>query len=133
MICSVSVPPETGDRLTDADLRKSEVKLTSIMKPAAFVPAVPVTVLQAVVQARAEKALPLILAIHRQLQMSGREWTPLNAAVWKAAGTANSKQRSAILKKLEVLTEVVRIERHRTPTSYYRAARGALFGNRRWP
>jgi hypothetical protein len=56
MICSVSVPPETGDRLTDADLRKSEVKLTSIMKPAAFVPAVPVTVLQAVVQARAEKA-----------------------------------------------------------------------------
>jgi hypothetical protein len=76
MICSVSVPPETGDRLTDADLRKSEVKLTSIMKPAAFVPAVPVTVLQAVVQARAEKALPLILAIHRQLQMSGRSGRP---------------------------------------------------------
>jgi hypothetical protein len=127
MIYSVSVPPEAGDRLIDADLHKSEVKLPSLKQPAAFVPAIPLAVLQAVVRAHAEKALPLILAIHRQLQMTRRKSTPINAAVWDAAGNPTGKRRAAILRKLKSVPPVVVVVPARTPVSYYRAARGPLW------
>jgi hypothetical protein len=127
MISSVSVPRQAGDHLTDADLRKSEIKLNSIKKPAAFVPAIPVAVVQAVVQARAEKALPLILAIHRQLQMTKRKSTPINAAVWETAGNPTVKRRAAILNKLKGVPAIILVQPERTPVSYYRAARGPLW------
>ena len=127
MISPVSVPQEAGDRLTDADLRKSEIKLPPVKKPAAFVPAIPLAILQAVVEAHAEKALPLILAIHRQLEMSKRKSTPINAAVWQAAGNPTEKTRAAILRKLKQLPEIILVEPARTPVSHYRAARGPLW------
>ena len=104
MISTSKTCEGAGEWLTDADLRRHEVKLAPPPRPAAFVPAFPLAVLQAVAQARAEKALPLILAIHRQLQMSSREWTPINAAVWTAAGRPAEKHRAAILRKLKGLS-----------------------------
>ena len=123
----ISVPSGSGEQLTDADLRQSEVKLPSTRQRAAFVPPIPVAVVQAVVDVDAEKALPLILAVHRQLQMTRRAWTPINAAVWKAAGDPTGKERSAILRKLKAMPQIILLEPHRTPTSYYRAARGSLW------
>ena len=83
------------------------------------------------VAAGAEKALPVVLAIHRQLRMTRREWTPLNSAIWKAAGAPSPKARAAILRKLHGLSGVIRLDAHRTVTSHYRVARGDLWRDTR--
>lgn len=115
--------------ISDADLRQVEIRLPQITrKPEAFVPAIPLAVLQVVVKTHAEKALPLILAIHRQLQMTKREWTPISGAVWEAAGAPTGKTRAAVLRKLRALPDIIRIEPRRTAVSHYRAAKGPLWG-----
>ena len=128
------VGPDTGinpDELSDFELQNFERPVNAGRhRVERFVPPFPVTVIVAVVDAGAEKALPVILAIHRQLTMARREWTPLNAAVWKAAGNPSAKVREAILRKLKELPDLLRIESHRTPTSHYRVARGPLWSRR---
>jgi hypothetical protein len=124
----LEVDPNTSinlDGLSDFELRQFETPArASRHRTDAFVPALPVAVVVAVVEAGAEKALPVILAIHRQLKMTRREWTPINAAVWKAAGNPSDKRRSAIIRMLKRLPAFLRIELHRTPSSHYRAAKG---------
>ena len=71
-------------------------------------------------EAKAEKALPLVLAIHRQLYMTKRETTPLNVAVWKAAGSPSSLERVSIMRKLKDFPGIIRLEKDRTTTSNYR-------------
>ena len=113
------------DKLADFELRRLEIPAgTTRQRSQAFVPVFPVTVLAAVVEAGAEKTLPLLLAIHRQLRMTGREWTPLNTAIWKTAGDPSAKKRAAIISALRKLPELARIEPHRTTTSHYRVAKG---------
>jgi len=96
-------------------------------KPSAYVPNFPLDILQAVVGAGIEKALPLILAIHRQLAMTGREWTPLNSAIWKAAGDPTAKQKETILIKLKTAPSIIRISDNRTRVSHYSVAKGDLW------
>lgn len=113
------------DGLSDFELRQFETPARSSRhRTEAFVPALPMAVLVAVVEAGSEKALPVILAIHRQLKMTRREWTPINAAVWKAAGDPSAKKRAAIMRKLKRLPAFLRVELHRTPSSHYRAGKG---------
>jgi hypothetical protein len=129
------VAPDTGinlDGLSDFDLQQFEISVNPNRHSAeAFVPALPVAVVVAVVEAGAEKALPIILAIHRQLKMTTREWTPLNSAIWKAAGRPSDKERAAILRKLKKLPDLIRIEIKRTSVSHYQVAKGPLWGRRR--
>ena len=116
------------DSLSDLKLRQLEIRVdTTPPRPTGFVPGFPVPILKAVVSADAVKALPVVLAIHRQLTMTRREWTPLNSAVWTAAGSPSSKKREAILRDLKRLPEVVRIEPRRTTAAHYRVAKGTLW------
>lgn len=95
-----------------------------------IVPRFPLRILAAVMTAKAEKALPLILAIHRQLYMTGRESTPLNGAIWDAVGRPSETQKAAILRKLKALPLLVRLTAKQTSTSYYRVAKGPLWDER---
>lgn len=122
------------DQLTDAELRQHEIAVTrKSRRGEAFVPPFPVLVLHVIVAAGAEKALPLVLAVHRQLLMTRREWTPLNSAIWIAAGSPTDKERATILRKLKHLPDLIRIEERRTTMSRYRVARGPLWGRRSIP
>ncbi len=118
------------DHLSDFELRKLE--RTSDGRPyvrAQFIPACPVRIIQAMVNADAVVALPLVLAIHRQLTSARREETPLNEAVWKISGASSARKREAILRKLKRLPELIVFRADRTPTSHYRVSKGRLWSN----
>ena len=93
----------------------------------AFTPPFPLPILAAVVAAKAEMALPLILAIHRQLVMTKRASTPLNGAIWEAAGDPPTQRKKTILRRLQTLSEVISLTAEQTPMSYYRVAKGPLW------
>jgi hypothetical protein len=93
----------------------------------AFVPAFPLRILDAVVQARATAALPLILVIHRQLKMTRRASTPLNPTLWKRVGSPSQRRRETILSRLRSVPDVVRLEERRTYDARYRVSRGSLW------
>ena len=115
-------PGRSLDTLTDQELRWLE-KATTPAK-AAYIPAFPQSIIQAVVDAGAVTALPLVLSIHRQLAMAKRRETPLNEAIWRCAGTPSPKRREAILRKLKAIPHVIRIVEARTATAYYRVSKG---------
>lgn len=92
-----------------------------------FIPAIPLSVILACVEGGCETALPLILAIHRQLTMTRREWTPLNMAIWTAAGNPPEKKRAKILASLKEQSELIMIRTKKTTTSHYEVAYGALW------
>ena len=132
MVSNAQPPARNLDHLSDVELRQHEIPVTKASRRGkAFVPPFPLGILLAMVTAGAEKALPTVLAIHRQLHMTSRESTPLNSAIWKAAGSPGAKARAAILRKLRGLPGVIRFERHRTVASHYRVARGDLWQNAR--
>ena len=92
-----------------------------------FIPAVPLPVVLACVEGGCEAALPLILAIHRQLTMRRREWTPLNKAIWVAAGDPPEKKRTKILSVLNARPDLIMIRPKKTTTSHFEVAHGALW------
>ena len=110
------------DTLSDKELRRLE-KPTTPAK-AAYIPGFPQSVIQAILDTDAVAALPLVLAIHRQLTMTNREETPLNEAIWKCAGSPSPRRRETILLKLKAVPHIIRITTARTATSYYRVAKG---------
>ena len=103
-------------------------KPINTIKTTAFIPPLPLHIILIIVEAKAEKALPLVLAIHRQLHMTRRETTPLNAAIWKAAGSPSSRERENIIRRLKALPNIIYLEKARTPTSHYRVGRGSSWG-----
>ena len=122
-------PPHPGrslDTLTDNELRRLEK--SAIPTKAAYIPGFPQSVIQAFVDADAVAALPLVLAIHRQLVVTRRKETPLNEAIWKCAGAPPPKRREAILRKLKAIPHVIRLTAARTATTHYRVAKGTS-----WP
>ena len=92
-----------------------------------FISAVPLQIIKITVAAGCEIALPLVLAIHRQLKMTGREWTPLNKVIWVAAGDPPERKRSKILAVLKQRPDLIQIRPKRTTTSHYEVAYGALW------
>ena len=92
-----------------------------------FIPAVPLPVVLACVEGGCETALPLILAIHRHLTMTGREWTPLNIAIWTAAGNPSERKRTKILASLKEQSDLIHIRPKKTATSHYEVAYGTLW------
>ena len=118
-------PPHPGrslDTLTDTEL--SRLEKATIPVRAAYIPSFPARVLQAVNDADAVIALPLVLAIHRQLAMTKREETPLNEAIWRCAGSPSPKRREAILRRLKTIPHVILVTAVRTATAHYRVAKG---------
>src|SRR4029077_1665292 len=92
-----------------------------------FYPPLPVRVAVAVVAAKATKALPLILAIHRQLHMTKRRETPLNGAIWDAAGNPSPREKAAIIRKLKAVAEIIPLTTKQTSTSSYWVSKGSLW------
>ena len=115
-------PRRCLDTLSDKELRRLEKSSTPTKST--YISAFPQSVIQAVVDADAVAALPLVLAIHRQLVVTRREETPLNEAVWKCAGSPSAKRREAILRKLKAVPHIIRLVGARTPTAHYRVAKG---------
>jgi hypothetical protein len=113
--------------LTDPsrEVRRPAIKKTKNPNP--YVSAFPLSVSKHCVSVGCEAALPLILAIHRQLKMTGREWTPLNKAVWVSAGDPSEKKREKILRALKRHPELVQICPRKTATSHYDVAYGSLW------
>jgi hypothetical protein len=95
--------------------------------PVHFIPTVPLAVIKACAVEGCEVVLPLVLAIHRQLKMTGRDWTPLNRAVWVSAGDPPEKKRERILRLLKAQPELVQIRSRKTATSHYDVAYGAAW------
>jgi hypothetical protein len=92
-----------------------------------YVPAYPLKIQVAIVKAKAVKALPLVMAIHRQLHMTKQDSVPLSGAIWDAAGCITRKEKTAALQKLKKLREVIRLTAKQTDFSYYRASKGPLW------
>lgn len=115
-------PRRCLDTLSDKELRRLEKSSTPTKST--YIPAFPQSLIQAVVDGDAVTALPLVLAIHRQLTMTNREETPLNEAVWKCAGSPSPKRRETILRNLRTIPDVIRITAARTATAHYRVAKG---------
>ena len=98
-----------------------------VPQPNHFIPPVPIRILERVEQAGAMTAMGLILAIHRQLTTSRRDSTPLNAAIWRAAGLPSKKRKEGILRNLAKVPDVVVLQKARSRRGYYRVARGGLW------
>ena len=111
--------PRQGARLTPGPKTKS---------PVPFIPPTPLSVVQACAVDGSEVVLPLVLAVHRQLKMTGREWTPLNKAVWTSAGNPAEKKRERILRVLKSRPDLLQVRQRKTATSHYEVAYGALWG-----
>jgi hypothetical protein len=92
-----------------------------------YVPGFPLRVLKAVVEADAILALPLVLAIHRQLCMTKRASTPLNSTVWSHAGSPSARKREVILRRLRLVPDVIALEEQRTINFRFRASKGLLW------
>ena len=115
-------PRRSLDTLTDKELRRLEKSATPTK--AAYIPGFPQSIIQAIVDADAVAAFPLVLAIHRQLVVTKRKETPLNEAIWRCAGSPSAKRRGAILKKLRSVPNVIKLRMLRTATTYYSVSRG---------
>lgn len=111
--------PRQGARLTSGPKKKS---------PVPFIPPMPLSVVQACAVDGCEVVLPLVLAVHRQLKMTGREWTPLNRAIWTSAGNPSEKKRERILRVLKSRPDLLQVRQRKTATSHYEVAYGALWG-----
>jgi hypothetical protein len=118
--------PTANDTMSDAELRRLE-SIVPRENNHHFIPKFPLAILQAVVDADAVIALPLMLAIHRQLVMTKKDDTPLNEAIWRSAGSPSHKRRAAILRKIKSLPGVIQITSARTVTYHYRVSRGGLW------
>jgi hypothetical protein len=118
------------DKLTCAEL-DCHARLVDLGKVTTradhFVPPLPLRVLECVEQAGAMTAMGLILAIHRQLTMRKCDVTPLNAAIWRAAGSPSKKRKEVILRNLAKVPEVIALHKTRSRQGYYRVARGELW------
>ena len=115
-------PGRSLDTLKDEELRRLEKSVTQTKE--AYIPGFPQNVIKAIVDADAVAALPLVLAIHRQLVLTKRKETALNAAIWKCAGSPSPKRREAILRKLKAIPHVVGVFAARTATTRYRVTKG---------
>jgi hypothetical protein len=110
------------------DLRAQTVALGQpTISRTSFVPRLPVSVIERVEQSGAMTAMGLVLAIHRQMAMRRRQSTPLNAAIWKAAGSPSKKRREVILRNLAKIPDVFVLQRSRSLQGFYRVERGELW------
>jgi hypothetical protein len=115
-------------RTSDSGLEATATKLATRRQKEGYIPVLPVKILRAVVEAKALKALPLILAAHRQLHMAKRGSVPLTGAIWDASGYVTRKDKTAALQKLKKLPKVIRlIPKNQTLFSFYDVAYGPLW------
>lgn len=114
--------------LTDKELQKFEKPIAQAnTEKDHFIPPLPIKILLEVVRLDAVAALPLVLAIHRQLVMKKKDDTALNEAIWRIAGDPSAKKRECILRKLKLLPQVFELIPERTRLYHYRIRRGGMW------
>jgi hypothetical protein len=84
-----------------------------------------------VVERKAEKALPFLLALNRHLTMALRRWgrtsIPITKAVWRSAGNPSKNARQTIMAHIELMPELIILREKRTFASRYRVEKGPLW------
>lgn len=134
MLTRQSPPANAFAHLTDKELQKYE----QLILPAdrgndKFIPSMPVSIVTEIVRQNAVAILPLVMAIHRQMTMKGKDDTPLNEAIWAIAGNPSSKQRETILRKLKSLPHIFELTAERTRNYHYRVKRGNFWSSNAKP
>ncbi len=76
------------------------------------------------VKHRALTALPLLLAIHRRQDVTGKARIPITPAVWKDAGSPSKSTRESMLAHLRRMPDLVSIQEDRNPLFRYRVEKG---------
>jgi hypothetical protein len=76
------------------------------------------------IERRAVAALPLLLAVHRRLEMKHKARIAITSDVWKDAGDPSRTTRETMLAHLRRLPELVSIHEVRRVASRYRVEKG---------
>jgi hypothetical protein len=94
-----------------------------------FYPNVPIPIVKAVVDARAEVALPLVMAAHRRLTMRRLNMIPLTSSVWQAAGYADcsKRRRQTAIANLRKIPQVLELKEQRSLSARYHLSYGPLW------
>lgn len=102
-----------------------------------FIPVFPVHVLQAIIKAEAEAALPIILAAHRWMYVLQRKATPLSSRIWDAAGyddqAKTRNRRKTIITSLRKIPQVMKLTPRRSWIAHYWIAYGPLWKQKKRP
>jgi hypothetical protein len=80
------------------------------------------------VKRRAEKVLPLLLAVHRRMDMKeGETSVAITPAMWKTAGNPSSRARVTILAHLKRMPDLVSLSGGHNLAFRYRIGKGPLW------
>jgi hypothetical protein len=82
-----------------------------------------------IVETDAGKALPLILALHRQWRMSRRGSARLSGSLWYMAGRPTPRERRTILAHLRRVPGLVVVKERRSLAARYDLVKGPLWDN----
>jgi hypothetical protein len=104
-----------------------EVRVPSRRQTEGYVPKFPARLLPVIRRAKATKVLDVVLAVHRQLHMTKRTSTPLNGAIWDVVGSTSKRERTAIVRSLGTIPQVICLNVDPAYGSYYRVSRGSLW------
>jgi hypothetical protein len=115
-------PPE--EEAPDGSGRKTVLVRT---RPLRYVPRFPLAVLRHVRAANADRALPLVLAMHRRFHMGSKRATPLTGDLWGNIGNPSENERHTILQNLRKMPELVEIKKSRRLLYAYELAKGPLW------
>jgi hypothetical protein len=94
-----------------------------------YIPSFPLWALVMIVEADAGKALPLILALHRQWRMSRKGSVRLSGSLWYTAGRPTPRERRTILAHLRRVPGLVVVKERRSLSARYDLVKGPLWDN----
>jgi hypothetical protein len=80
-----------------------------------------------VVERHAEKALPLLHAIHRRQMVSGKKSVALTPAVWAEAGNPSQRTRKTVLALLRRMPDLITIREAKSYVYRYYVAKTPLW------
>jgi hypothetical protein len=92
-----------------------------------FVMQVPLAWLQILRDAQAMTALPLLLAIDNRMIVKRTSSVSITARIWAIAEARSEQERRTMLRALERVPGLVRLEKRKRLSSWYRAHRGPLW------
>lgn len=107
---------------------QARVAVRNTLRTVPFIPPIPVSAVTRCVQLGIEDALPLILAVHRQLSMKKADRTPLNKHIWAAAGDPPERKRARILSLLRKAPDLIELQERKTSSSHYDVGYGHGWG-----
>jgi hypothetical protein len=117
-----TVKPEAATNGRAEPVAKKKVRRPPQENPFSQIPLHWLPIIQ---RARAEKALPLLIAVAYQMRMDRKPRTPITSKTWAHAGDPRSKaQRRAMIDVLRRIPSIVRLEFSQRTGSKYTAIKG---------